>query len=315
VGRHLVTGGAGFIGSHVVDRLVAEDREVVVYDNLSNTSLRWIQRHLDAGDATFVEGDILDVDTLAPAMAGAEVVVHLASSVDMRRGIEDRVLDLEQGPVGTQRVLEAMRRNGVRELIFSSSSTVFGDPPYVPTDETVGPMLPISLYGAGKLAAEAMISAYSHLDDLRATMFRFGNVVGGRMNHGVIFDFISKLRETPDRLEVLGDGRQAKTYFLVEDCVDGMLSVHPRLGDGCEVVNLANEGTVAVDRIAEIVIEEMGCGGAEVVHTGGSRGWPGDVPVVHFDVSKAHGLGWHPTADGEAAVRECTRRLLAETAA
>jgi UDP-glucose 4-epimerase len=308
---YLVTGGAGFIGSHVVDRLLGQrDNTVVAYDKLSNSHLRWLSPHLADPRFRFVQADTLDLERLTKEMAGAEVVAHLASSVDMRRGLSDPSFDLEQCAVATQRVLEAARANGVGRVIFSSSSTVYGDPPVVPTPEHAGPLQPISLYGVGKLAAEGLLSAYNHLFGIDTYAFRFGNVVGARMNHGIVYDFIAKLRRDPARLEVLGDGAQSKNYFLVEDCIEGMLGLPERLGRGAHVVNLGCAGTVRVSRIAEIVLQEMGLTGAEISYTGGARGWPGDVPIVQFDLSKVHRLGWRASTSSEGAVRECTRRLL-----
>lgn len=308
--RYVVTGGAGFIGSHFVDRLLADSATVVAFDNLSNSDSRWIRPHLGRDNFRFVEGDILDLGALCATMEGADLVVHLASSVDMRRGLEDPTLDLTQSAIGTQRVLEAMRVVGVGTILFSSSSTVYGEPVVTPTAEHHGPLLPISMYGAGKLAAEGLLSAYGHLYDIDTYAFRFGNVVGGRMNHGVIFDFIAKLKRDPTRLEILGDGHQAKNYFLVEDCVEGMLTLPRHLGPGSHAINLGCPGTIEVSRIAHVVADEMGLTDVSFEYTGGRRGWPGDVPLVHFDLTKAYRLGWRTTADLEGAVRECARRLL-----
>lgn len=308
--RYFITGGAGFIGSHLVDRLLADGELVVAFDNLSNSDGRWLQPHQSRDGFRFMGGDVLDLDALCAGMAGADQVVHLASSVDMRKGLADPSFDLTQCAVGTQRVLEAMRLSGVRTIVFSSSSTVYGDPVVVPTAEHHGPLLPISLYGAGKLAAEGLLSAYGHLYGMSTYAFRFGNVVGGRMNHGVIFDFITKLKQDPVRLEILGDGHQAKNYFLVEDCVDGLLTLPQRLGPGSHVTNLGCAGTIEVSRLARVVAEEMGLTDVRFECGGGRRGWPGDVPLVEFDLTKAHQSGWHATTDLEGAVRECARRLL-----
>ncbi|MEO3977513.1 NAD-dependent epimerase/dehydratase family protein [Streptomyces sp. CAU 1734] len=315
--RWCVTGGAGFIGSHFVERLLADEdtAEVVAYDNLSNTTTRWIEPLLTDPRLSFVHADILDTGRLAGELTGwsaADVVVHLASSVDMRRGYHDRGLDLRQCADGTLSVLNAMRETGPRTVLFASSSTVYGDPLVLPTPESAGPYAPISMYGAGKLAAEALLSAFCHLDGFTAHAFRFGNVVGARMNHGVIHDFIEKLGDREDRLHILGDGRQRKNYFLVEECVDGILTASGLLGEGFHVLNLGNAGTVSVDEIAAVVIEEMGLTGVKQVHEGGTRGWPGDVPVVEYDLARLHALGWSARTDCLSAVRICARRLLAE---
>lgn len=314
--RYLVTGGAGFIGSHVVDRLLeGPEHEVVVLDNLSNSDLYWLDRHADDSRMRFVRCDILDTAAVTGALDGVEVVIHLASSVDMRNGLEDPTLDLRQCAEGTQSVLEAMRASTARTVVFSSSSAVYGDPAKIPTAEGDGPFLPISTYGAGKLAAEGLLSAYGHLHGFDAYAFRFGNVVGARMNHGVVYDFIAKLSANPTRLDGLGDGRQAKSYFLVEDCVAGLLTLPARLGPGSHVTNLGAEGTIEVSEIAGIVVREMGLPDVTVSFPGGSRGWPGDVPIVHFDLTKAHELGWQASADCAGAIQVCVRRLLAERTA
>jgi UDP-glucose 4-epimerase len=313
--RTLVTGGAGFIGSHVVDHLVrAGAGPVTVVDNLSNTTRRWIEPHLQSGDAELQVLDILHTDDLAAVMAaGVDRVIHLAASVDMRVGLADNWVDVEQSILGTRSVLEAMRASGVRRITFSSSSTVYGEPEIRPTAEHHGPMLPISVYGAAKLSAEALISSYCHLYDFQAAIFRFGNVVGGRMNHGVVYDFLGKLARNPARLDVLGDGHQRKNYFLAEDCAAGIVGLGGRDGDGVLVANLGAADTVTVTRIAQIVVEELGAD-AEIVFGDGVRGWPGDVPVVEFDLTRAHALGWHASRTSEEAIREAAQRLIKEPA-
>jgi UDP-glucose 4-epimerase len=310
---YFVTGGAGFIGSHFVDRLLAQpDTTVVAYDNLSNSDLRWLHAHVGNANLRVVVADVLDTARITHEMAGTDVLIHLASSVDMRRGLAEPRLDMEQCIVATSSALEAARSNGVKTVIFSSSSTVYGEPVVVPTPESAGPAQPISLYGAGKLGAEGLLSAYSHLYGLDTYAFRFGNVVGARMNHGVIYDFITKLQADPHHLEILGDGNQAKNYFLVEDCIEGILTCSRALGPGSHVLNLGCDGTVQVREIAQIVTEESGLSGVVFTFLGGERGWPGDVPLVHFDLERAHSLGWRASIESADAVRECARRLIAD---
>lgn len=308
----LVTGGAGFIGSHVVDHLVRAGVPVVVLDNFSNSTRRWVEQHERAGAVAVHELDILNTDAVTALMVELRVgrVIHLAASVDMRVGLADNWVDVEQSILGTRSVLEAMRRAGVGRITFSSSSTVYGEPVHLPTAECDGPMLPISVYGAAKLSAEGLISAYNHLYGIEATIFRFGNVVGGRMNHGVVYDFLGKLSERPELLEVLGDGHQRKNYFLAEDCARALVELSAPAG-GILVANLGATDTVAVSRIAQIVMEESG-GHAEVVYGTDVRGWPGDVPIVEFDLTRAHNLGWHASVTSDEAVRAATRRLILE---
>jgi UDP-glucose 4-epimerase len=309
--RCFVTGAAGFIGSHLVEHLVARGNSVTGYDNLSSGKRAWLQQVRKHLRFSFVEGDLLDLKGLAEAVRGHDTVFHLAANTDIPGGNKDPRIDFENCIVGTFHLLEAMRANGVRQLVFASSSTVFGEPSIRPTPETVGPMLPISLYGAGKMAGEGLISAYSHLYGIQAWMFRFGNVVGARMGHGVIYDFIRKLKANPGELEILGDGKQEKNYFLVEDCIDGMLFAFRHAREKpCDVFNLGTETTVTVEEIARIVVEEMGLKDVRFRFTGGSRGWPGDVPQVIYDVTKMKELGWTARCSSAEAVRIAARRLL-----
>jgi len=311
LGTCFVTGGAGFIGSHLVERLLAAGNRATVYDNLSLGKREWIEHLFSDPRFRFIEADLRDMDALKEAMAGHDLVFHLGANTDIPRGNQDTSIDLENDIIATYNVLEAMRHHGIAKLLFASSSTVFGEPPVRPTPEVVGPLLPISLYGAGKLACEGLISAYCHLFGMKAWIFRFGNVVGARMGHGIIHDFIAKLQRNPKELEILGDGNQEKNYFLVEDCIDGMLfafgSANTR---DCDVFNLGCESTVNATQIGRIVAEEMGLPDVRFVYTGGCRGWPGDVPVVIYNVDKMRDLGWRAKCTSAEAVRIAARRLL-----
>jgi len=311
LGACLVTGGAGFIGSHLAERLLAAGNRVTVYDNLSLGKREWIEHLFGEPRFRFIEADLRDMDALKEAMAGHDLVFHLGANTDIPRGNQDTRLDLENDIIATYNVVEVMRQLGVHKLLFASSSTVFGEPSVRPTPEVVGPLLPISLYGAGKLAGEGLISAYCHLFGMQAWIFRFGNVVGARMGHGILHDFIAKLRRNPKELEILGDGNQEKNYFLVEDCIDAMLFAFTNANTrDCDVFNLGCESTVTATQIAHIVAEEMGLQGARFRYTGGQRGWPGDVPVVIYDVSKMRQLGWRAKYTSAEAVRIAARRLL-----
>jgi UDP-glucose 4-epimerase len=309
--NYFITGGAGFIGSHLVDRLLGENNSrVTVYDNLISGKKENISHHLDDGRFIFVQADLLDNDKLRQAMRGHDFIWHLGANIDIPGGNKITDLDLKNCTIATRNVLEAMRANAVDIIMFSSSSCVYGDAPPVSLGETYGPLLPISLYGSGKLACEALISAYSHLFNIRALMFRFGNVVGARMGHGVIYDFIHKLRKNPHELEILGDGEQEKPFFLVEDCIDGMVHALRHTDAPCDIFNLGSENFTSVKRIAEIVADVMGLKNVKFRYTGGKRGWPGDVPVVHLNVDKIKKLGWRAGRSSDEAVRVAARRLI-----
>jgi UDP-glucose 4-epimerase len=311
LGACFVTGGAGFIGSHLSEYLLAAGNMVTVYDNLSLGRREWIRHLLGQPHFRFIEADLRNMNALKDAMPGHDVVFHLGANTDIPGGNQDTRIDLENEIIATYNVLEVMRQVRIRKLLFASSSTVFGEASVRPTSEVVGPLLPISLYGAGKLACEGLISAYCHLFGMQAWVFRFGNVVGTRMGHGVIYDFVNKLRSNPKELEILGDGKQEKNYFLVEDCIDAMLfTFHNADPKGCEVFNLGCESTVTVSEIATIVAEEMGLRQVRFRYAGGQRGWPGDVPVVIYDMSKMKELGWPAKHTSSEAVRIAARRLI-----
>jgi len=309
--RYLITGGAGFIGSHAVDRLLAEGHEVTVYDNLITGRRKWLAPHADNPAFRFIEGDILDRQLLQQTMSAYDIVFHLAANTDIPSGYTQTRLDLDDCIIGTWNVLDAMRELGVSDVLFASSATVYGYPKVMPTPETYGPLLPQSHYGAGKLACEALISGFAHLYPIKGWIYRFGNVMGGRMSHGVVYDFIQKLRRNPRELEILGDGKQTKTFFLVEDCLDGIFWAYEHDRERpVDIYNLGSPFTLSVTEIAKIVSEEMGLDGVAFRYTGGERGWPGDVPKVDFDTSKMAALGWYVKRTSAEAVRICARRLL-----
>jgi UDP-glucose 4-epimerase len=310
--RWFVTGGAGFIGSHVVDLLVSAGCRVTVYDNLSLSTDRHIAGYAGSGKITFCKGDLLDLDGVTRAMKGHDIVWHLAANTDIPSGFTKHRIDLDNDVIATCNTLEAMLHNGVQEMLFASTGAVYGESIQGLFRETSGPLLPLSLYGAGKVASEAFIAAYCSLFGIRVWMYRFGNVIGERTNHGVIYDFIAKLQKDPHTLEVLGTGKGEKNYFLVEECIHGMLYTYHRTDKGPfpVLVNLGTDSVSKVMEIAQIIIEEMGLKGVQYRFTGTPRGWPGDQPIVLLDTTRIHELGWYARRTSNEAVRTATRRLL-----
>ena len=307
--RVFVTGGAGFIGSHLVDALMGKGYVVTVYDNLSSGRMDFIEHHIGKKNFSFIEADLLDQKKLRECLEGYDVVFHLAANPDVRLGVEKPDV-AKQDIIATYNLLDVMRLKNVKRIVFSSSSTVYGETPPIPLSEDYGPLLPISVYGAAKLASEGLVSSFCHTFDMQAWIFRFANVVGLRCTHGVIFDFINKLRKNPKELEILGDGRQRKSYLYVSDCVDGMLFGFENAKDQINLFNLGSDGATEVNRIAEMVVDEMKLGDVRFKYTGGKRGWKGDVPRFQFDISKIKKLGWMPRYDSDDAVRMAIEDLL-----
>ncbi len=297
----VVTGGAGFIGSRLTERLV-RDNEVRVLDDLSAGD-----RGRVPDDAELRVADVLNEDAARETLDGADIVFHLAANPDVRQGTEDTRLHMEQNAEATNIVLEAARDAGVGTFAFASTSTVYGEAPR-PTPETHGPLEPISLYGASKLACEGLCTAYQGTFGMDAYVYRFANVVGER-GHGVVPDFVDKLREDPTVLEILGDGRQRKSYTHVSDCLDAML--HTVESDACDgaFYNIGTHDTVSVTRIAEIVSDVMGVD-PNFEYTGGERGWKGDVPRMRLDIERLVSTGWEPTMDSQKSVRRTAEDLV-----
>lgn len=306
----VVTGGAGFIGSHLVDTLVAQGNEVLVIDSLIAGRKETIARHIDACGIRFMHKDLLS-EGWQDAIAGADRLFHLAADPDVRQSAANPDPAIQNNVIATYRVLEAMRLHEVPELVFTSTSTVYGEARVIPTPEEYTPLEPISVYGASKLACEALISAYCHSFGMKAWNFRFANIIGERSGHGVIPDFIRKLRMNPDELEILGDGKQAKSYLEVHECIAAMLYATGKARGTVNTFNIGSEDWIDVKTIAEIVIEEMHLSGTELRFTGGERGWIGDVPRMQLSLERIKALRWKPQRGSRESVRLAVRDLLA----
>lgn len=310
--RILITGGAGFIGSHLVDRLSLAN-DVVVLDNLSAGKLEFIQHHLDRESIRFIKGDLLNKDDLDKAMRGVDIVFHLAANPDVRLGVKDTYIHIEQNVLTTYNVLEAMRRHNVREIAFTSTCTVYGQATILPTPEDYGPMIPISIYGASKMACEALISAYADNFGFTACTYRFANVVGSRSTHGVTFDFVHKLKKEPSRLEILGDGKQTKSYFYISDCINAMIHSFEHNGEMYGIFNIGSKDYIDVTTIANAVTKTMELENVEFSYTGGvdgGRGWKGDVKTMLLSIEKLAMLGWEPEFTSEESIEMTARDVL-----
>lgn len=309
----LVTGGAGFIGSHLCDALHAAGHQVAAIDDLSQGRRENIEHLLDEPRFAFRQCDILETGAFREALdrlGPFDAVFHLAANSDIRQGIDDHEVDLQRTFLTTFAVLAEMRERRIQQLVFSSTSAVYGERETA-LDEDSGPLRPISPYGAAKLAAEAYISAFTACYGIQSWLVRFPNVVGPRSTHGVVHDFIHKLTATPDELVVLGDGRQVKPYVYVSDVVEGILFVWERSREPFNCYNLGVDSATTVARIAEIVREEMELPDARIVYTGGDRGWVGDVPRFHYKLARIHALGWRAGRSSDEAVRLAVRAELA----
>lgn len=308
--KTFITGGAGFIGSHLADTLLRNGHVVTVYDNLSSGDKQFIEHNLGNKNFTFINADLLHLAELKKHIMGHDVIFHFAANPHVRLGETQTDLDLNQGIIATYNVLEAMRHADIKKIVFSSSSVVYGETNEPSLPETYGPTLPISMYGAGKLGAEGLISAFCGTFDFQTWMYRFANVVGSRGTHGVIVDFINKLRNNPHELEILGNGKQCKPYLYVSDCVDGILFGFTHSNDKINLFNLSCDTTTTVTRIAEMVTEEMNLKQVSFNYTGGIRGWKGDVPRFQLDATKINTLGWKATLTSDEAVRKAIQDVL-----
>lgn len=291
-----VTGAAGFIGSTLVDRLLAEGKQVVGWDNFCTGQRQFLDGALKHGNFRLIEGDNLDLPGLTQAMFGCDTVFHLAANADVRFGLEHPSKDLQQNTIATFNVLEAMRANGIRRIAFSSTGSVYGDTEKIPTPEDAPFPIQTSLYAASKIAGEGMISSYSKFIQFEGYIFRFVSILGERYTHGHVFDFYKQLLDHPDRLKVLGDGSQRKSYLYVQDCVSAMLHVM-NLGTakkgkhGVEIYNLGAADYVQVNDSIRYICRALGLQ-PKLEYTGGSRGWVGDSPFILLDTKRICGTGW-----------------------
>jgi len=288
-----ITGGAGFIGSNLVDRLLAAGHTVTAYDNFSTGQLRFLEAAVQHPAFRLVEGDLMDLPRLTEAIAGHDVVFHLAANADVRFGTQHPRKDLEQNTIATFNVLEAMRTNGMRRVAFSSTGSIYGEPEIFPTPENAPFPIQTSLYGASKLACEGLLQAYAAGFDFQVYIFRFVSILGERYTHGHVFDFYKKLLADPGRIEVLGNGRQRKSYLYVQDCIDAMLMVMERVHDPVNIYNLGTDEYCTVDDSLDWICEHLNVN-PERRYTGGERGWIGDSPFIFLDTAKVRSLGWQP---------------------
>jgi UDP-glucose 4-epimerase len=317
--RFFLAGGAGFIGSHFVDRLLtaASIERVTIYDNFSSGRDWHFRHHLDDERLIVVRGEIADLAKLAAAMRDHEVVIHLASNPDIARSESEPALDFDAGTLLTQRVLEAMRLTSTKRILYASGSGVYGDIGENEAHEDWAPLLPISTYGASKLAGEALISAYSSMFDLSGCAFRLANVVGARQTHGVAFDFVHSLRVQSTHLRIRGDGSQSKSYLHVADAINAMLVAHLETTNRFETFNVATGDYLTVTEIADLAAEGMGLvpKDIEYQYTGGYGGWKGDVPIVRLNTDRIRRLGWTCGRDSRTAVRDSIRSILIDARA
>jgi UDP-glucose 4-epimerase len=314
--RLLVTGGAGCIGSELAAKLLDLGHEVTVFDNLSSGRLEHISPLLSRPNFRFIHGDLMDFQLVESTIKGLDMVYHLAANPDVKYTPGDATdKDLKQNTICTYHVLEGMRQHSVRRLAFSSTSAVYGLSRQQPIPEE-NPMRPISLYGATKLSCEAMIGAFQHLFSMDCWIFRFANIVGHKVRKTggtVVGDFIGRLRQDPARLKILGDGRQAKSYLLCEECVEAMLFVIERAPHGLQAFNLGCQDNLSVRHIADMVVEAMGLKEVRYEFTGGEGGWPGDVPRFQLDVTRINQLGWKARHSSKQAVHQAILSVLAGT--
>jgi UDP-glucose 4-epimerase len=301
----LVTGAAGFIGSNLVDRLLADGHEVTGFDNLSTGRLKFLEGALAVPRFRLERGDLLDSEALARAMEGVQLVFHMAANADVRFGTQHPRRDLEQNTIGTANVLEAMRARGVARIAFPSTGSVYGEPAIFPTPEDAPFPVQTSLYGASKLAAEALIQAYAEGFGMQGYIFRFVSILGERYTHGHILDFHQQLRDHPEHLDVLGDGKQRKSYLYVQDCVDAMLSAVQNAGAQLNIFNLGTDEWCSVNDSIGWISERLGCT-PRLQYGGGERGWVGDSPFIFLNCARIRALGWRP----KLSIREAVGRTV-----
>lgn len=309
--KMLITGGAGFVGSHLSDSLISKENKIVAVDNLLLGRKENIEHLMVNKNFKFIEEDLLNINELKKIFQenNFDVVFHLAANSDIQNSAKNPRIDLNNTFMTTWNTLECCRLFNVNKFVFASSSAIYGNV-IKELIEDFGPLFPISYYGAGKLASEAFVSAYAYMNDIQAWIIRFPNVVGEKATHGVIYDFIKKLKNNPKELEILGDGSQKKPYLYVKDLVEAMFFVYQKTKDRLNCYNVGVEDQTAVSEIAKIVCEEMELRNVKLKYTGGNIGWKGDVPQFKYNLNKIHQLGWKAKYSSTEAVRIAIRRIL-----
>jgi UDP-glucose 4-epimerase len=312
--RYFVAGAAGFIASNFINRLIKlyPDAEIIAYDNLSSTGnwnlLTWAREH---GNIKFIHSDVKNLNDVILYMKGASTVLHFSSNPDISKATTHPNIDFWEGTFLTQNILEAMRINAVKKIIYASGSGVFGNTGEVVADEDYHPMLPISTYGASKLAGEALICSYCHMFDMVGRAYRFANVVGKNQTHGICFDLIRKLKENPTKLKILGNGKQKKGYIYVEDVIDGILMTEKKCDNKYDYFNLSPDTQITVKEIADIVVQEMGLTNVKYEYSG-EISWKGDVSLIKMSSKKAMAYGWKCSYTSEEAIRKSVQEMLKE---
>lgn len=310
--NYFLVGGAGFIGSHLARTLLGEnkDNHVVIYDNFSSGKM-WHFESIDQNpNLKIIKDDIKNIDALKKAMSGSEVVYHFASNPDISKAVTQPDIDFWEGTYLTNNVLEAIRTNGVKKLLYASGSGVYGDTGLLEVAEDHSPMLPISTYGASKLSCEALICSYCHMFDMNANIFRFANVVGPHQTHGVGYDFVRRLLKEPNELNILGDGTQSKSYIYVSDVINAMRRMQNDPVTGFTYHNAATLDYITVTEIADIVVEVMGLKNVKYIYSGGNRGWKGDVPIIRLNSGKLRKMGWRNQYTSKEAIRHSVKSIL-----
>jgi UDP-glucose 4-epimerase len=313
----LVTGGAGFIGSHLTERLLREKFEVIVIDNFSSGKQENLQHLLENPRLQIVKDDLKKPVRLQKFLHNCEIVFHFAANPEVRVGKTEPKIHFDENLLATFNLLDAMRKEkNVKIIVFASTSTVYGEPEIMPTPENYGPLIPISTYGASKLGCEALITSFAYTFGLRALIFRLANIVGPKSTHGVIIDFINKIRNNPKTLEILGDGTQTKSYLYITDCIDAMIYATKKFlkdKEKVEIYNIGSEDQITVKDIAKIVAKEMKNPRIKLNFTGGvdgGRGWKGDVKIMNLSIEKLRKSGWTPKHNSENAVRLTTKLII-----
>lgn len=311
--KALITGGAGFIGSHLVDRLISDGWYVRILDNFSSGRFENIKHHGSNLKVEVLRGDLKVPGEAGEAVRGVDVVFHYAANPEVRVGTTNPEVHFNENVVATFNLIEAMRKNYVRELVFASSSSVYGEPEAIPVDEEA-PVRPVSVYGASKAACENMIYAYSKLYGIRAVILRYANVVGTRLRHGVVYDFIVKLRRDPKELEILGDGTQVRSYIYVDDAVEATMVAYNNAGRHFDIYNIGSEDWIAVDTVAKIVVEAMGLTGVKFVHKPVAHGvgWLGDVKYIALSIEKLKSFGFKLRFHSRDAIKQAAKDIINE---